>query len=176
LYADGYLSGHENIRDYLWHNDGGTFTDVTPASMLKHDADHAVAWVDFDNDGALDLALADHEREGGVNLYRNMLPVGAPGRSLAVLVLDDKGHYTRPGAEVHVYKAGTQELLGFQVVDTGSSYSSQSALPLYFGFAVPTKVDVEVVNLTPSGRKSTWVRDVDPAAWHGKSLRVEAQR
>jgi hypothetical protein len=176
LYADGYLSGHENIRDYLWHNDGGTFTDVTPANILKHDADHAVVWVDYDNDGVLDLILADHEREGGVNLFHNVLPVGAPGRSLAVLVLDEKGHFTRPGAEVRVFKAGTQDLLGYQIVDTGSSYSSQSALPLYFGFATPTTVDVEVVNLTVTGRKSTWVRGVDPATLQGKMLRVEAQQ
>lgn len=176
LYADGYLSGHENIRDYLWHNDGGTFTDVTPGYMLKHDADHAVVWADFDNDGALDLALADHEREGGVNLYRNVLPVGASGRSLAVLVLDDQGHYTRPGAEVKIYRAGTTELLGYQIVDTGSSYSSQSALPLYFGFAQPIHVDVEVINLTQSGRKSTWMRNVNPADYHGKLLQVRTMR
>ncbi|WP_263408879.1 penicillin acylase family protein [Terriglobus tenax] len=175
LYADGYLSGHENIRDYLWHNDGGIFTDVTPGYMLKHDADHAVVWVDFDNDGALDLALADHEREGGVNLYRNLLPVAAPGRSLAVLVLDAQGHYTRPGAEVKVYRAGSQELLGYQLVDTGSSYSSQSALPLYFGFPQPVLVDVEVINLTGEGRRSTWIRNVNPADYKGKWLRVKAQ-
>lgn len=29
LYADGYLSGHPNIRDYLFHNEGTHFTDVT---------------------------------------------------------------------------------------------------------------------------------------------------
>jgi penicillin amidase len=176
LYADGYLSGHENIRDYLWHNEGGMFRDVTPGYMLKHDADHAVVWVDFDNDGRLDLALADHEREGGVNLYRNVLPVGARGRSLAVLVLDEQGHYTRPGAEVKVYRAGTTELLGHQIVDTGSSYSSQSALPLYFGFAQPTQVDVEVINLTSFGRKSIWAHNVNPADYYGKSLQVKDHR
>ena len=173
LYADGYLVGHENIRDYLFHNEGDRFTDATPAYMLKHDADHGVAWVDFDQDGALDLVLADHETEGVLSVYHNRMAPEKARHSLQVLVLDSKGHYTQAGAEVRLYKAGTREVLGARLVDTGSGYDAQSALPVHFGLPDPGKVDVEVTSMSNQGRKIRRVENVDPWSLSGKPLIVK---
>ena len=175
LYTCGYLVGHRNIRDYLFHNEGDHFSDVTPGYMMKHDSDHGVAWADYDRDGALDLALCDHEAGGVVSIYHNELPAKQAARSLQVLVLDAAGHYTKTGSEVRVYAAGTRKPLGANLVDTGSAYSSQSALPVHFGLPAGGKVDVEVTAMTNAGRKITRVADVDPAKFHGAYLVVRLQ-
>jgi hypothetical protein len=175
LYADGYLSGHEHVPDFLFHNDGDHFSDVTPGYMIKHDADHGLAWVDYDLDGAVDLSLADHESEGVFSLYHNRLPADRARKSLSVLVLDSQGHYTKAGSEVRVYKAGTRSVLGARLVDTGSGYDSQSAIPVYFGLPETAKVDVEVTFMTSSGRKVQRVAGVDAWARKGKPLVIKAQ-
>jgi len=173
LYTDGYLSGHPNIRDYLFHNDGDHFMDVTPGYMLKNDADHAVAWVDYDQDGALDLTLANHEPGGVLSLFHNKLPAVQAHRSLQVLVLDSKGHYTQAGAEVRLYVAGTHQVLGARQMDTGSAYDGQSAIPVHFGLAKEGKVDVEVTSMSNLGRKITRVEGVDPSLLQGKPLIIK---
>ena len=119
LDAGGYLSGIMYYRDYLYHNDGAAFSEVAPATLLKHDASHGVQWADFDRDGALDLSLADNGTRGGDFLFRNLLP---PDRA--------SGHYTKAGSEVRVFAAGTRTLLGTRIVDTGSGYCSQNAMPV----------------------------------------------
>jgi penicillin amidase len=173
LYTDGYLVGHPNIRDYLFHNEGDHFTDTTPAYMMKHDADHAVAWVDYDNDGALDLVLADHEVGGKLSLYHNTLPPEQAHHSLKVLVLDSKGHFTKAGSEVRLYMAGTSQVIAAAQVDTGSGYDGQSALPVHFGLGKDLKVDVEVTTMSNHGRIITRVKDVDTASFQGKPLIVK---
>ena len=176
LYADGYLSGHEHQEDFLFHNDGDHFTDVTPAMMLKHDADHAVVWVDYDKDGAIDLSIADHEGEGQLSLYHNTLPPEQAHRSLEVMVVDGKGHATRAGSEVRLYQAGTRTVLGGRLVDTGSGYNSQSVLPVHFGLGSHTgPVDVEVTWMSPTGRKIVRVANVVPSEHIGSPLIVKAE-
>ena len=176
LYAGGYLSGIMYYRDYLYHNDGAAFSEVAPATLLKHDASHGVQWADFDRDGALDLSLADNGTRGGHFLFRNLLPPDRAKRSLEILVLDDRGHYTKAGSEVRVFAAGTRTLLGTRIVDTGSGYCSQNAMPVHFGLPTTGKLDVEVTTLTAAGRKVVRTADLDPAAYAGKLLVVRAGR
>ncbi len=173
LYVAAYLAGVANVRDFLFHNEGTHFTDVTPAYILKHDGTHGVQWVDYDEDGALDLALADNGPSGVHYLYHNRLPAEKARHSLKVLVLDSKGKYTRAGSEVRVYTAGTRKLLGSRLVDTGGGYCSQNAMPVHFGLSAEGKVDVEVTTLTPAGRMVTRVADIDPSILKGKPLTVK---
>jgi hypothetical protein len=176
LYIASYLTRVDNVRDFLYHNEGDHFSDVTPAYIMKHDATHGVVWVDYDQDGALDLSLADNGPHGVHYIYHNRLPRDKARRSIQVLVLDDKGHYTRAGSEVRVYAAGTQKLLGTRLVDTGSGYCAQNAMPVHFGLPVEGKVDVEVTTLTKQGRKITRVAGVDPRALNGKALTVKTSQ
>ncbi len=176
LYAGGYLSGISYYRDYLYHNDGATFSEVASGLLLKHDASHGVQWVDFDQDGALDLSLADNGLRGGHFLFHNLLPPDAARRSLQILVVDGQGHYTRAGSEVRVYAPGTRTLLGTRIVDTGSGYCSQNAMPVHVGLPAAGQVDVEVAALTAAGRKVVRVANVDPNAFAGKYLVVRVGR
>jgi hypothetical protein len=173
LYIASYLTRVANVRDYLFHNDGDRFSDVTPAYILKHDGTHGVVWADYDQDGALDLSIADNGPQGVHYIYRNRLPPEKARRSLQVLVVDAKGHYTRAGSEVRVYAAGTRTLLGTRLVDTGSGYCAQNAMPVHFGLPAPGRVDVEVTTLTQQGRKVLRVAGVDPQTLKGKPLTVK---
>jgi hypothetical protein len=174
LYVASYLANVMHVRDYLYRNLGGTFQDVTPSILLKNDATHGVQWADYDQDGDLDLALADNGSMGVHWLFRNRLAEPAQQRALNVLVLDERGRYTKAGAEVAVYRAGTRTLLGLRMVDTGSGYCSQNMMPVHVGLPSADAVDVEVTTLTPGGRKITRVTSVDPPRQAGKPLVVKA--
>jgi hypothetical protein len=168
LYVASFLVNVTHYRDHLFHNEGPSsggmpsFRDVLPPLVDSHDASHGVQWVDFDNDGALDLSLTNNDPGGGHYLFRNMLPKARASASLAVSVVDSNGRYTKPGAEVRVYAAGTRRLLSSGLVDTGSGYCSQSVIPVHVATPGATHVDVEVTTMTKTGRKVTRVAGVEP--------------
>jgi hypothetical protein len=173
LYVSSYVDRPVNEHDFLFHNDGSTFSDAMIEVIAKHGATHGVQWADFDGDGALDLALANNNPGGGHYLFRNTLPPALARRSIQVLVTDERGHHTRAGSEVRVYSAGTRKVLGGRLVDTGGGYCSQSVMPVHVGLPAEGKVDVEVTAMTKNGRKVTRVANVDPNKLPGRVLVVK---
>jgi len=163
LYVAGFLVTETHYPDHLFHNLRGRFTDVLPDLIKEHDASHGVQWVDFDGDGALDLALANNDDKGGHYLFRNLLPPSRARRSLAVDVVDAHGRHTKPGAEVRVYAAGTRRLISSGIVDTGGGYCSQNVMPLHLATADASRVDVEVTSMSAHGRKVTTRRGLQIA-------------
>jgi hypothetical protein len=135
---------------------------VLPSLVNDHDASHGVQWVDFDNDGALDLALTNNDPAGGHYLFRNQLPPARARQSLAIDVVDIGGKYTRPGAEVRVYAAGTRRLISSGLVDTGGGYCSQNVEPVHVATADSARVDIEVTTMGRDGRRVTKISRVDP--------------
>jgi hypothetical protein len=170
IYVASYLTGVMQARDYLYHNDGPEgFSDRLPSYVSKHDATHGVQFFDFDQDGDLDLMLADNLQYGSNALFRNR----KGGRSLLVSVQDGSGRLTRAGSEVRLFKAGTRELLGSRIVDTGGGYCSQNAMPVHFGLgAYGGAVDVEVTTLRGGRRVTTALAKVDPSAAKSRPLSV----
>lgn len=144
LYVSSYIDKPVNEKDFLYHNEGNRFVDVTTDLFRKHGATHGLQWADYDKDGAIDLALANNNPDGRNALYRNLLPAAQARRSLEVVVLDGKGRYTRAGSEVRLYAAGTRKVVGGRIVDSGSGYTSQSQIPVHFGLSDVMRVDVEV--------------------------------
>jgi hypothetical protein len=173
VYVSSYVEKAINEKDYLFHNDGDHFTNVLPPEFIKHGATHGIQWADFDGDGALDLAIANNNPGGTHYLYRNTLAPERARRSLQVLVLDERGRYTRAGSEVRVYAPGTRAILGSRLVDTGSGYCSQNVMPVHFGLPRGGRVDVEVTAMTKSGRKITRVANVDPNKLSRRTLVVK---
>jgi hypothetical protein len=173
LYVNGTITGGKSYRDYLFHNDRDRFTDVTPSVLENQHADHGAHWADFDNDGDLDLALTGAAANGMHYLVANSLSADDAGRSLQVAVVDDGGHHTRAGAEVRLFDASTHALLGLRIVDTGSGYNSQNAMPVHFGLANARLVDVEVTALSGRGRETVRVSDVDPRDYASRWLVVK---
>jgi hypothetical protein len=174
VYVAAYLANVMHVRDYLYRNEGTGFRDVMPSLVMKHDATHGVQWADYDQDGDLDLALADNGSMGAHALFRNRLPASVRQQSVQVLVLDAQGRATRAGSEVRVYKAGTRTLLGTRIVDTGGGYCSQNVMAVHVGLPSADPVDIEVTTLGKDGRKVTRVAGVDPRKSVGKAVVVKA--
>ena len=98
---------------------------------------------------------------------RNLLAAPATARSVSVRVLNGDGHATRAGAEVRVYAAGTTQLLGAALVDSGSGYDAQNDLPTHIGLPSLAPVDVEVTSPAFSMRAVTKVTKVNPVPLRG---------
>ena len=173
LYVSSYIDKPVNEKDFLYHNEGARFVDVTPELFRKHGATHGIQWVDYDKDGAIDLAMANNNPAGANHLYRNMLPPEQARHSLQVVVVDGKGHYTRAGSEVRLYAAGTRTVVGGRIMDSGSGYCSQSQMPVHVGLGDVKRVDVEVAYFTPQGRKTLVQRNVEPEKVPNRMLTIK---
>jgi hypothetical protein len=165
LYVAGFLVNVTHYPDHLFHNtrtrDGSArFEEVLPALVKAHDGSHGVQWIDFDGDGALDLALTNNDPGGGHYLFRNLLAEDRARQSLAIDVVDTHGRHTNPGADVRVYAAGTRRLISSGLVDTGSGYCSQNVMPVHAATAGAPRVDVEVTSMSKSGRRVTRIPGV----------------
>ncbi len=134
----------------LRNRGNATFENITPtlgAAFNKPVMGRGAAYLDFDGDGDLDIAMTT--LDGPAVLLRND---GANvNRWLRVQVNGTASNRSGIGAVVKVTNAsGTQA----QVVRSGSSYASQSELTLTFGLGADTRATrVEVT--WPSGRTKT---------------------
>jgi hypothetical protein len=176
LYTVGYVNGKPGAPDYLFVNLGDRFENRIPEVIAANDSDHGVQWGDFDQDGDLDLALAANDPAGSHYLFRNDLPQQIARRSIQVTVLDERGHYTRAGAEVRVYRAGTDDLLGLGIVDTGSGYNAQNARPVHIGLPDDGPIDVHVKVMARDGGRTEVFANVNWQARAGKPFVVRVAR
>src|SRR5271156_1576481 len=106
------------------------------------------AYADYDNDGDLDLVLTANN--GPARLLRN--DNGNQNDMLRVRLVGTRSNRDGIGAKVTL-TTGTGARL-FRMVKTGSSYASQSELPLTFGLGKPDPgktVSIEII--WPSGQK-----------------------
>ncbi|MEM7018381.1 MAG: VCBS repeat-containing protein [Pseudomonadota bacterium] len=158
---DGYLDliavGYQRIDGVqvpfskLYRNTGKGFAHVDSYPEVLAAGDHGVEWVDFDEDGDLDLSVTDgYGSEGGHYLFRNELPEDARAHMLSILVLDQNGHYTQQGAEVRIFSADNR-ILASRLVPTGGGYNAQSARPVYFAITGSDPVSVEVTYMGAAG-------------------------
>jgi hypothetical protein len=102
------------------------------------------AFGDFDNDGDLDVLITTNG--GPALLYRNDLPAG--NRGVRFRLIGTKSNRDGIGAVVRVTCGGET---GSRMVKSGSSYLSQSELPVTFGVGRRDFVDRAVI-WWPSGR------------------------
>jgi len=176
LYVNGTVTGGVSYRDYLFHNTGRRFEDITPDSIRGLQSDHGALWADVDDDGAEDLSLMGTAGAGMHALLRNAMAATDAARSLAVHVVDPQGHATRAGAEVRVYAGGTRRLLGMRLVDTGSGYNSQSDMPVHVGLPSLAAVDVEVIWPAAGKRVTTSMRLITPRSLQERALTIRTGR
>ena len=125
----------------------GKFRDVaaeTGGAFDQPKVGRGLAYADFDRDGDLDLLLTTNN--GPAYLYRNDQLAG--NRSIRFRLVGTKSNRDAIGAVVRVFSAGLNQL---QMVKGGSSYLSQSELPVTFGLEKRDKIDRVVIDW-PSGR------------------------
>ena len=165
--------GAQQPMNALFRNDGAKgFVNVLTKDSPLNRADHASQFVDYDNDGGIDLSITDgYGPVGGHFLFRNTLPDTAKKRILSVMVLNAKGHHTRFGAEVRVFD-GAGKILATRQVLTGGGYNSQRAAPVHVGLAKLEPLRVDVTFMGKSGRKTQTLNGIKPGDYYGKSLIV----
>ena len=160
VYVNGTFTGGVQYRDYLFINTGSRFEDGTPENVKALAADHGASWADVDHDGAIDLALTGSQANGMHSILRNLLPASDGRRSISVRIFDSRGQANRAGAEVRVYAAGTRQLIGTGLVDSGSGYDMQNDLPVHVGIGASALVDVEITWPANGARDVTRVEGV----------------
>jgi len=137
---------------HLFHNLGkNKFEEVTGkvgSALARPVVGRGAAYADFDNDGDLDLVITANN--GPARLLRN--DNGNRNDMLRVRTVGTRSNRDGIGAKVTVKTSNGTRLFG--VVKTGSSYLSQSELPLTFGLGKPEAAKtVSLVVVWPSGQK-----------------------
>jgi len=125
----------------------GQFRDVAgevAGSFDQPKVGRGLAYADFDRDGDLDLLLTTNN--GPAYLYRNDHLSG--NRSIRFRLVGTKSNRDAIGALVRVFTGDTTQS---RLVKGGSSYLSQSELPVTFGLEKRDRIDRVVVDW-PSGR------------------------
>lgn len=97
-----------------------------------------LAYGDFDRDGDLDILLTTNN--GPAYLYRNDQLTG--NKSIRFRLVGRQSNRDAIGTSVRIYYAGTSQS---RMVRSGSSYLSQSELPLTFGLGQYDKIERVVI-------------------------------
>ena len=119
------------------NNRNGTFTEVSAefgTILTENRASRGVAFGDIDNDGDVDLLIAD--LDGAPQLLRN--ESGNANNSILIKTVGVKSNRGGIGARVKVVSG---DLTQTDEVRSGDSYISQSDQRLHFGLEKRTKVD-----------------------------------
>ncbi len=138
--------GYAQPPQLFLNNGKGLFRDVAGeagAGFVQSKVGRGVACGDFDRDGDTDLLITTNN--GPAYLYRNDQSSG--NRSVRFRLVGTKSNRDAIGAEVRIECGGVGQS---RLVKSGSSYLSQSELPVTFGVGKRDVVD-RVVILWPSG-------------------------
>jgi hypothetical protein len=138
----------------LFHNTGqGKFQDVSATvgpALRRPMVARGAAYADFDNDGDLDLVVTTND--GPAHLFRN--ENGNRNDMLRVKLVGVKSNRDAIGARVTLTASGGMRQLA--MVKSGSSYLSQSELPLTFGLGKPGSVsEVNLQIAWPGGARES---------------------
>jgi enediyne biosynthesis protein E4 len=139
-------------RPHLFRNiGGGRFEEITTelgAALNEPVVGRGAAYADYDNDGDLDLLITTNH--GPARLLRN--DGGNRHNALRIRTVGTVSNRDGIGARVEIELPGGAKQ--WRLVKTGSSYCSQSELPLTFGLGTATQVAAIRVRW-PSGKIDT---------------------
>jgi enediyne biosynthesis protein E4 len=143
--------GYAQAAQLFLNQGGGKFEDVAAevgGGFDRPKVGRGLAVGDFDRDGDLDVLLTTNN--GGAYLYRN--DVTNSYRSIRFRLVGTKSNRDAIGATVRVFANGQQQT---RMVRSGSSYLSQSELPVTFGLGTTERIERVVVDW-PSGGKEEY--------------------
>jgi enediyne biosynthesis protein E4 len=138
--------GYAQPPQIFLNNGQGKFQDVAAATgeaFIQPKVGRGLCYADFDRDGDLDILMTTNN--GPAYLYRNDQQAG--NHSIRFRLTGTKSNRDAIGAMVRIeHEGSTQERL----VKGGSSYLSQSELPVTFGLGKCDKIDRVTIEW-PSG-------------------------
>jgi enediyne biosynthesis protein E4 len=139
--------GYAQPPQLFLNNGKGAFRDVAHEvgeDFAAAKVGRGLAYGDFDRDGDLDLLMTTNN--GPAYLYRN--DQLEKNRSIRFRLVGTRSNRDAIGALVRIYHQGIAQS---RLVKTGSSYLSQSELPVTFGCGMQDKIQRVVIEW-PSGR------------------------
>ena len=139
--------GYAQPPQLFLNNGKGSFRDVASevgGGFSDPKVGRGLAYGDFDRDGDLDLLMTTNN--GPAFLYRNDQLGG--NHAIRFHLVGTKSNRDAIGASIKILHAGSSQS---RLVKGGSSYLSQSELPVTFGLGRRDKIDRAVI-LWPSGR------------------------
>jgi hypothetical protein len=139
--------GHAQPSQLFWNQGNSTFREIAASvgpGFSQPRVGRGLACADFDRDGDVDLLMTTNN--GPALLFRNDQTGG--NRSVRLRLVGTKSNRDAIGASVRIFD-GTHSQS--RVVRSGSSYLSQSELPVTFGVGSRDRVERLVVTW-PSGR------------------------
>ena len=143
--------GYAQPPQLFLNNGKGIFRDVASelgGGFAQPKVGRGLAYGDFDRDGDLDLLVTCNH--GPAHLYRNDQLAG--NRSIRFRLMGTKSNRDAIGATVRIFHGGGSQS---RLVKGGSSYLSQSELPVTFGVGKRDKID-RLLILWPSGRSEEY--------------------
>jgi hypothetical protein len=132
---------------HLFLNRDGAFRDVAPEAgggFSEPRVGRGLAYGDFDRDGDHDILLTTNR--GPAVLFRNDVQNG--NRSIRFHLVGTKSNRDAIGATVRIFQDG---IVQTRMVKSGSSYLSQSELPITFGAGKRDRIERAVIDW-PGGR------------------------
>ena len=139
--------GYAQPPQFFLNNGEGKFRDVAAeiaGGFAQPKVGRGLAYGDFDRDGDLDLLITTNN--GPAYLYRNDQLAG--NKSVRIRLVGTKSNRDAIGARVRVFHGDTVQS---RMVKGGSSYLSQSELPLTFGLGKRDKIDRLVIDWPNGG-------------------------
>jgi hypothetical protein len=140
-------AGHAQPPHLFLNGGSGTFQDLASAAgsdFVRPRVGRGLAYGDVDRDGDVDLLMTTNN--GPAVLFRNDQLAGH--RSVRLTLVGTQSNRDGIGARIRLFHGGTSQS---RWVKSGSSYLSQSELPVTFGVGRRDRVERVVIDW-PSGR------------------------
>jgi hypothetical protein len=138
--------GYAQPPQLFLNNGKGVFHDVASevgSEFIQPKVGRGLAYGDFDGDGDLDILMTTNN--GPAFLFRNDQLAG--NRSIRLRLVGTKSNRDAIGASLRIFHGGSSQS---RLVKGGSSYLSQSELPVTFGVGKRDRVERLVIQW-PSG-------------------------
>jgi enediyne biosynthesis protein E4 len=139
--------GYAQPPQVFLNNGSGRFADVSSEvgqDFRQPKVARGLAYGDFDRDGDIDVLVTTNS--GPAYLYRNDQLAG--NRSIRFRLQGTQSNRDAIGARIRIEAGGASQI---RMVKSGSSYLSQSELPVTFGLGKREKIDRAVIQW-PNGR------------------------
>jgi hypothetical protein len=143
--------GYAQPPQIFLNNGQGKFQDVAAATgeaFIQPKVGRGLCYADFDRDGDLDILMTTNN--GPAYLYRNHQQTG--NHSIRFRLTGTKSNRDAIGAMIRIEHEGSTQ---GRLVKGGSSYLSQSELPVTFGLGKRDKIDRVTIEW-PSGKSEEY--------------------